>query len=176
MHHQRLSDSFTIIQYLESTYYDPGRPLYPAGTGALQGLAHHFIVTSLSDVIFPLYLVGMWDKQTHRSQVAFRFAYERRTKKKLEELEASGEKRVELWNKVRGVFDQLNGFIEKNGAGKHSKFFLGDQFSFVDVAILAFLISLHNCLGEEAERELKDTNDGRWTRLMQDAEEFMTLR
>lgn len=70
-------------------------------------------------------------------------------------------------------FDIVDGLLQKNGGGP---FALGEQVSFVDFGFGGFVFGLRLVWGEDNElwKDLATWNNGRWGRLVEKLEKYIT--
>ena len=162
--HVAISDSYPIIEYLEETYPDP--PLFPPGTRAAQASLHYYTVTKLMPLANKLTAYAKWQKQVAPSQETFREKQEKLYGKRLEDVCPAGPERVEAWTQFKQALNALDELFKKNGQGEKGRFFLGDKFTYGDLAIAAVLVSVKFSLDDEADEELKECSDGRWVELL----------
>ncbi|KAF8905402.1 hypothetical protein CPB85DRAFT_1224717 [Mucidula mucida] len=158
-----VSNSHAIAEYLD-TAYPSNPPLFPLGKLSC-GLhrafhdAFEFQIKSLWQFCLP----GQYAALNPVSQAFFKPSKEKIFGKNLEDFVPRGEEGVREWKKVMKGFDAMDKWYGEN------PFVLGEQLSFADMEIAAFVLWIRTVLGVHS-KEWKDVsawNDGRWARLVE---------
>ncbi|KAF9258305.1 hypothetical protein L218DRAFT_964567 [Marasmius fiardii PR-910] len=171
-----ISDSVKIIQYLENTYPgSPERSLIPPGTWALQ-LAFIDAIFSPS-VLAPVFQFIIPGTVPVLHGVSAEYYSEARRAnfggRALSEVEPKGDNRVLEWKKVEKGLGTIDSWIRTE-----EKFIGGQRILFVDLAVASILRWIRELWGKDS-REWKDVsswNGGRWGNLVENLEEFATVR
>ncbi|KAF9022821.1 hypothetical protein BDZ89DRAFT_1070411 [Hymenopellis radicata] len=159
-----VSDSHAIAEYLDNTYRAPEyAPLFPLGQPSY-GLhrAFHDAFEAHINSLWQFCLPGQYAALNPASQAFFKPSKENMFGKKLEDFAPRGEEGAREWEKVKAGFDAMDKWYGDN------PFVLGDQLSFADMEIAAFVLWIQTVLGVES-REWKDVstwNGGRWAQLL----------
>ncbi|KDQ17832.1 hypothetical protein BOTBODRAFT_29144 [Botryobasidium botryosum FD-172 SS1] len=136
-------DSAAIAEYIDATYPDPERSLFPNGSHALQALFYHHFNTRLYRIFITLIVPLV---PTILDPDSMDYFYKTRSAawgKPLEEVRPKGEDLDKLWESLKAEFDVLDSLlqsdeVERGGVG--GDFVMGDKFSFADCVLLAFFI------------------------------------
>ncbi|KDQ06577.1 hypothetical protein BOTBODRAFT_39481 [Botryobasidium botryosum FD-172 SS1] len=173
-------DSWAIAQYLDKTYPDEERLVFPSGSHALQALllnhlSNHSALRSLVVPLIPAIL----------DEGASEYYYESRSclfGKPLEQVRPTGEKLEAAWKDVKALLDLLDSFLEKNdvqSGGVGGDFVMGDRFSFADTVLVGFFILMSKVKSDEDGipwERVRGMNNGRWERMWKKCEEFMEIK
>ncbi|KAI0029244.1 hypothetical protein K488DRAFT_73122 [Vararia minispora EC-137] len=166
-----ISDSQTIIAYLETQY--PDTPcLFPPHTRALQAAfvqpeGADSVERRLLDAARPLFLARVLGTMTPRGREFLVDAYKRVTGAKAG-LPAAEEERKEKIAEVLRVLDEVDGWLRGGEADGPGVFFTGEAPCNADVALAATLTSLKNASGKDSDvwQAILTANGGRWARYM----------
>jgi len=178
-----IRDSTTIAQYLERTYPDPARLIFPGGSHALQALFVGHLdrimyFSSLPHIVVPLipqYIDEASWPYFHRTREAF-FG------KPLTELRPKGDALVEAWGKVKADFDVIDAALANNDVargGRGGDFFMGNQISYADIVLVGLFRYLRDIPTPEdgnSWNTIRAWHDGRWERLWKGLEDFMLIK
>jgi glutathione S-transferase len=162
-----ISDSFAIAQYLDEQYPDTPKVL-PYGTAAL---IHVFQTAFLNAAIGAVKLTMMKGAETLNPESK---EYYIRTRSKWfdvpwEQL-ALPEKKEEQWNELRVVCDTVDGWYSKST----SQFILGDTPCFADFEVAAYFKWIQYCFEKQEWEEVKSWNGGRWGKLVEATEKYLS--
>lgn len=155
-----LSDSLTIVRYLDKAYPDTPT-LLPRGTLALQkgcmagfGRAHGSMYT--------LVVRPVWRILNEPSQTYYRSMCEGFLGQKLEDVctEKSWQAAEEAWKPVAE-------WMKLNGEGLEG-FIMGDKVCYVDLQIVSILVWAKNSTGEDSEgwKRICSWSGGKWKRYL----------
>jgi glutathione S-transferase len=157
-----VSESAAIAEYLDRAY--PSTPiLFPTGTFALQ----HAFIDACSTAIRPGFgpFVNEW------------FTKAKETRLGLEPGEPNPLwlNREDNWGKVRGGFNTLNGWLEKNKSA--GMFVMGDALSFADIVLVSHIDFIKRVVGEDSKEweDLKNCHGGRWDSFVNSFEKYATV-
>ncbi|KAH7907798.1 hypothetical protein BJ138DRAFT_1013958 [Hygrophoropsis aurantiaca] len=165
-----ITDSFAIAEYLEKTY--PAKPIFPNNSnalirvfdpafGAANQAAIKLIMRRTTDILNPRskdYFIRARTKM-------FRLA-------RWEDLAPDGERRDTDWANLKKGLETVNGWYEKSDG----QWIMGNTFSYADIIVACRIFWYKNVLTDEEWRELSSWNDGRWARLVEEAEKECNLR
>ena len=160
----RIVDSKAIAEYVnrKCPHRDPARSLFPAGTEALQELAHEHATDNVTSSMFGIGMKGYWNFQTDTMKERYKPRFERI----FGDPGVLAKEIAEGWVKAKSGLEKVGRYLDKNNNGvdhQENLFFFGDNLSFVDVHIGAALVSLKICIGDqEMSRQLADCDGGRW--------------
>ncbi|KAK0489727.1 hypothetical protein EDD18DRAFT_1359326 [Armillaria luteobubalina] len=156
-----VSNSIAIAAYLDKTYPSSGPVLIPTGTKALQ-LA---FASAVSDAFAPLrpFFAHSITKKTNGPTAAYFMRVRMGGVTKVDAPE--GEERDKLWNQAKQNLGKMNKWIE----GSKGNFVMGNEPSFADTAICAFLQFMRTMLGAESEewKDIASWDDGRWGKYLE---------
>jgi len=173
-----LADSFAIAQYLDEAYPDTP-PIFPKGVKAedqlkqAQRLISH--LRSFFILSFKASTLLLSERsRAHATRARAADVYHIYGKDTLEEIELSPEDETRLWARAREGFDALDADLGPEGNGP---WYLGEELSFVDIALGAFLMYFKKAFGETSGRwqDIERWNGGRWKRFMERLEPYMTV-
>ncbi|KAF9240035.1 hypothetical protein BU15DRAFT_46116 [Melanogaster broomeanus] len=155
-----ISDSVSIIEYLEKEYPDPepSRAVIPLGTMPLLLAYEHQIVVSITSHMWPLVILDMYSKKTPRDQDNLRRRTEAAFGKRPEDVSLVGEAREELWRKVESGFD----VVARGIAYNRGQYLMGDNPCFVDFTLCGLLLMLRHLSPDEAWPRVCGWNGGLW--------------
>ncbi|KDQ17824.1 hypothetical protein BOTBODRAFT_171539 [Botryobasidium botryosum FD-172 SS1] len=176
-------DSVAIAKYLDATYPDPERPIFPNGTRALQVFFERHITkqiitySPLPILIVPL-IPSILDDLA--------LPHFRRTRDPwygvpIEEARPKGAALEEAWAKVKEEFDVLDAILEENSVergGDGGDFVLGHQISFADFTLVGLFVLLSKFQPEEDGcpwYRVKRWHGGRWERMWKKCEGLMQV-
>jgi len=175
-------DSVAITQYLDVTYPDQERPLFPGGSHALQALFSHYVSTRLMPTAGDLVISLIPAILDEAGSTYYNQTRELMLGKPLAEFRPKGAELEVAWSKVKKEFDVLDLLLRNNevrSGGVGGDLVLGNQISFADFALVSnfvFLSKLES--GEDGSpwERVKSWNDGRWDRMWKKCEEFMEVK
>ncbi|KAL0564382.1 hypothetical protein V5O48_017663 [Marasmius crinis-equi] len=153
-----ISDSLLIAQYLDETYPDTPR-VVPEGTRVLQSVFVQAVETKMY-VLLPA-LMGKYEEYAPKELIEAR-------KKQYGHIIApqlTPEQVLELWNKTKATFDELDASYGEN------EFVTGEKPVFADLALAAQLSIVRIMFGEESKewKVVSGWNKGRVGRLVEKA-------
>ncbi|KDQ11680.1 hypothetical protein BOTBODRAFT_67848 [Botryobasidium botryosum FD-172 SS1] len=176
-----IRESLAIAQYLDITYPDIERPLFPNGSHALQALfLHHVsngILPTMRDLIIPL-VPPILDEA---ALPHFRRTREAFLKKPLEEARPKGAELEEAWGKAKEQFGVLDSALQKNDVrlgGTGGNLVLGKQPSYADFILVAWFVAMSKLESSEDGNiweKVKGWHAGRWERMWKECEGFMQV-
>lgn len=164
-----LAESLAIAKYLDDAYPDTPR-IFPEGVTAEDQLkAAQSLLRSLRPVLVLSYkastLLLTERSRAHANRARAGDLYHIYGKDTLDEIELSPEDETSLWAQTKEGFDAIDA-----GLGQEEKgpWYLGEKFSFVDIALGAVFTYLKKAFGENSERwqDIEKWNGGRWKRFM----------
>jgi glutathione S-transferase len=166
-----VADSYKIAEYLDKAY--PTTPkVIPPGTEALQAMFYD----QLNQMMFPS-LVPLFPKLP-RLLNPRSAEYIDRTRSEwfgmpLEQLAPVGEAKVQEWNKLREVFNSVEGWLNKSSG----PFVMGDTVTFADIVIASFLQGLKLLFGENSEewKDIASWSGGRWVQFLKDMDKYANV-
>jgi len=177
-----IRDSAVIAQYLEATYPDMERPIFPGGSHALQALFLHQVHTR----IFPLHphLIGWLNTSildeagvSHINQKAVaKFG------KPFADLRPKGAELEEAWNDFKKELDVFDSVLQKNDVqfgGTGGDLVLGNQISFADFALVGIFVWMSKASSEDDGcpwDRVRGWHNGRWERMWDKCEAFMQVK
>ncbi|KDQ17829.1 hypothetical protein BOTBODRAFT_185266 [Botryobasidium botryosum FD-172 SS1] len=174
-------DSAEIARYLDATYPDPERTLFPSGSHALQAYFDRTLNARLLplcvSLIVPLVPSILDEKGAE---------YYNRTRaellgKPLSEVRPKGADLDKAWESFKAELDVVvaalqNNDVERGGPG--GSYLMGNKFSFVDCVMVGLFIWMNKVKPEadgNAWERIKGWHNGRWERLWKKSEEFMQV-
>jgi len=174
-------DSAAIAQYIDATYPDSERSLYPGGSHALQALFYHHFEARLYPTLITLFVPLV---PTILDEGSLEYFIRTRSKawgKPLAEVRPKGAELDKTWESLKAEFDVLDSFLQNNDVergGVGGDYVMGDKFSFADCVLLAFFVWM-NKVKPEADgngwERVKSWHNGRWERLWKKSEEFLRV-
>jgi len=145
-HNAAVSDSIEIARYLDKTYPDTTR-LFPPGSHALQVAfqsAHaDTVAQAMGLIMLPLSCALL----NPESEPYFRRTREARFGMKMEEFSPLGPKRDSHWKTLSESHGVMASWLAQNSEGP---FVMGDQISYADATVAAFLIWMRTVFGSES--------------------------
>ena len=156
-----ISDSYEIAKYLEQTYPDPERavfPAFPLNTGAQQiapamhALVEKHFYTTIYPVLRGFVMWGIWKAQTDGSRDVW-LSRVGGDVANIPRVPATGSKeRADAMKKLQDVFKGLGDVIGQNTEGI---WFMGSKPTYADFVLLATLMLLksHGEIGRASGRE-----------------------
>jgi glutathione S-transferase len=167
-----VSDSLGIALYLEKTY--PAKPIFPAGTAALQaafGAAYLGLIPRLFHLGYP----AIHAQQTPRGQEYIRRTREEIYGAKLEELAPVGSAaRAGHWGAFKAGLDTVDAWL----AHSPGPYVLGNTPSYADFHVATLIAWLEPLFGHDSQ-EWKDVttwNNGRWAKLVEALKPYTVVR
>ncbi|KAG7443827.1 uncharacterized protein BT62DRAFT_1032564 [Guyanagaster necrorhizus] len=149
-----ISDSPTIVAYLDKTYPSSGPILIPTGMMTLQ-LAFSSAVVDAFTPLWPFYALGLMTKMNEVTAVYFLKGFKK------------------LLIQVKENLGKMNKWFE----GSDGNFVIGNEPYFIDMAICAFLWFTRGVVGEESEKwkDVVSWNAGRWRRYLESFKPYEKL-
>ncbi|KAJ2935447.1 hypothetical protein H1R20_g1648, partial [Candolleomyces eurysporus] len=174
-----LAESYDIAKYLDDAYPDTPK-LFPTDKGELERL-EKFAKQEFLAIWPPSYYLTvckiMLPKFNPESQEPFSKSCAKDFlrgygKDRLEDIPLSDEEAKDGWRKVKDGFNALEEKLK--GTDGKGQWFLGNEISFADLVIGAFLISIWGVFGEGSSEweDVKTWNGGRWGRFMASLDEL----
>ncbi|KAI6031321.1 hypothetical protein BKA83DRAFT_4198617 [Pisolithus microcarpus] len=158
-----ITDSWEIAEYLEKTY--PEKSIFPNKSKGLIRAFDAALINLLQPVCkFPILRAS--EILSERSAEYYIATREAGFKEKLSEFSPEGPKRDEHWAIMERTFNTSKEWYDEEG----KKWLMGDTFSYADVITAAFLIWLKRVLHGDEWEKIAGWHDGRWARLLADAE------
>lgn len=166
-----LSDSITILEYLESTYPDPARPIFTSI--AVDKLAQAAIMDMYLPVMTRLDLRANLATVTEADRPTWMTRYlgpgtENKNIDDLEVLSKDSEEYKQLLKKGEENFGKLSGFL---GAGK--AWFGGDKPVYIDFFLLAMLSMMKDVWKKEWEEVFSKAEGGRFAQFLEAGQEYL---
>ncbi|KAK0433310.1 hypothetical protein EV421DRAFT_1997514 [Armillaria borealis] len=164
-----VSDSAAIAAYLDKTYPSSGPVLISTGTMTLQ-LAFSSAVVDTFTPFQPFFDHNITIKMNDATA-----AYYMRVKlggvSKVDTPE--GEEREKLWANAKENLGKMNKWFE----GNEGNFVMGNEPSFADTAVCAFLQFTRTMFAGESEewKDIASWNDGRWGRYLESFKPYEKL-
>jgi glutathione S-transferase len=157
-----VSDSATIMKYLDKAYPDSPRA-FPPGTRALQAAFLSAFVPKTSP-IWPVILPAIAANLGPASMEAFKKKREGQFGKTLEEMENDIKGREVNWAKFKKGMGDIDRWMKSNQDDLAGPFIMGEKPVFVDFVLGGLLAWIRNVWGEESVEwtEIKTWNDQRW--------------
>jgi len=175
-------DSLAIAKYLDVTYPDLERPLFPGGTHALQALFMHHVSTRIAPTLRPLLVPLAAAILDDAALPYFNQTREAFFGMPLAEFRPKGAKLEEAWSNVKKEFDVLDSILQKNDiqfGGNGGDLVLGDRLSFADFVLAGLFVWMTKVNSEEDGNpweRVRRWHDGRWERLWKRCEEFTQVK
>lgn len=163
-----LSDSTTIVKYLDETFPDPNVPLFPTETRVLDSIFDHylsekvvgpairFVFPAIANTLPPHCLQRFKDSRKAAFGVPFEVL-----------APSDSESRSALRKGLEEAFDGLALLLDAGGKGNHR---LNDgKVTFAEIKLAAYLWLIRATDKDEdgAWAILKERNDGRWARVLE---------
>ncbi|KDQ17833.1 hypothetical protein BOTBODRAFT_105044 [Botryobasidium botryosum FD-172 SS1] len=178
-----IRDSAAIAQYLDATYPDHERPLYPGGSHALQALFCHHFHTRIYPIL-QLLIVPLTPSILDEGSIE----YFHRTRseawgKPFAEHRPRGADLDKTWESLKEEFGVLDSLLQKNEVGRGGvggDYVMGDKFSFADCVLVACFVWIDKIMAKQDVEEngwerIKGWHNGRWERLWEKSEEYMQV-
>ncbi|KAH7920844.1 hypothetical protein BV22DRAFT_1179819 [Leucogyrophana mollusca] len=158
-----LSDSTPIIEYLETTYPDPdpSRAIIPPGTRALIAASEHHIATSITPLLYPLIIMGIYSKKGPRDQLHLRRRTEAAFGKAIDEVQSTGQDREILLKKLEGAFGLFAESLMKGGGD----YIVGGSPCLVDFTLCGLLLMFYHASPDIWER-VASWRGGLWAKYL----------
>ncbi|EJD07676.1 uncharacterized protein FOMMEDRAFT_150218 [Fomitiporia mediterranea MF3/22] len=164
-----ITDSTAIAEYLDATYPDTPA-LFPPGTKAAVAALEHVFMKKIDTILFAMLfdVLGILNPPSETYWREIRFG------STVEEFVPPGPKRDVIWKQFQEEMDELAGFHDRNGEGKH--FFFGDKFSYADAIVVGFLAWIKVVSGAESDawKAVMTWNNGRWGKLVESTKTLHT--
>jgi len=173
-----VADSFEIVKYLDVAYPETKRVI-PEGKEEEQYEKAQELCAHLRTFLVLLFkaILGIVNERNreHSNKARAGDLYHLYGKDTLDEIEVSVAEKERLWGIAKESFDKLDAALGKEG--KKGPWYLGEDLSFVDLAIGAFLICFVKAFGEDSDewRDISSWNNGRWARFVQNLQPFMSV-
>ncbi|PPQ70315.1 hypothetical protein CVT24_013010 [Panaeolus cyanescens] len=170
----KISDSYSILQYLETTY--PDRPtLFPDNTKGLHLAFQSGIKHTGIGALWPFILPAVCKILNPPSQQYFHRTRSEWYGKPLETIVPEGEERTKEWAKFKASLDILSewyGHTDEAGP-----FLMGQKLGWGDV-VVASLIMWMKVPWENSDewREISSSNGGRWAKLLDSMEPYAGVK
>lgn len=176
-----IRDSVEIARYLDIKYPDIERPLFPAGSHALQALFIHCVqslIPSFRDLFIPLAPAILNEEALpyyHRTRAAI-------LGKPVDEAQLKGVALEEAWKKLEQEFGVLDSCLRANDpnlGGVGGDLVLGNQVSFADFVLVGFFAWMNRI--PEAEGgfpwdRVRLWHGGRWERMWKRCEDYLEVK
>jgi len=169
-HNAVVSDSIEIARYLDKTYPDT-IPLFPRGSQALQAAFQSAHESTVAQAMYLIMLPLSCAQLNPASEAYFRRTREAIFGMKMEEFSPLGPTRDLHWKTLSAGHQVMAGWLAKNEQGP---FVMGDQISYADATIAAYLIWMRTVFGSESA-EWKDVltwQDGKWAAYLEEFKRF----
>ncbi|KAJ3560830.1 hypothetical protein NP233_g10577 [Leucocoprinus birnbaumii] len=166
-----IPDSFEIALYLDKQYPNTPRAI-PEGMEGLQKAFEEQFMDLLQPTIWVLIVSKV---PAFLNPSSAKYFYDTRSAflgKPLEQLAVDPEERKQLWAKIKGSFDKLDGYYAKTDSA--GPFFMGQTVSFADFTVAGMLRAVKICLGSDSEewKAIEEWNGGRWKALIDSLEPY----
>jgi len=176
-------DSAAIGQYLDVTYPDPERLLFPGGSHALQALFVHHISANIIP-LFRSIMIPVTPSILDKNSLPYYYrTREAALGKPLAEAQLKGVELEDEWNKVKEQFGVLDSFLRNNDTqlgGVGGDLVLGNQYSFADFVLAGLFVWMSKFTELETGRSpwdrVRGWHDGKWERLWVKCEEFTQIK
>ncbi|KDQ11685.1 hypothetical protein BOTBODRAFT_113976 [Botryobasidium botryosum FD-172 SS1] len=175
-------DSTAIAEYLETTYPDPERSLFPGGTHALQALFSNYVSTRLTPPIGSLVVALIPAILDEAGSTYYNETRKARLGNSLAELRPKGAELEAAWSEAKKEFDVLDSLLRSNqveSGGVGGDLVLGNQFSYADFVLVSNFVFLSKLQSDEDGNpweRIRAWNDGRWDRMWKRCEELMQVK
>ncbi|KDQ17831.1 hypothetical protein BOTBODRAFT_171545 [Botryobasidium botryosum FD-172 SS1] len=176
-----IRDSAEIARYLDITYPDPERALFPRGSHALQAYFDRNLNASLLSpcvsLIIPL-VPSILDERDKEYFVRTRTEIFGRP---LSEIRPQGADLDKAWELFKAELDVVDAALQRNDpkhGGPGGDYVMGDKFSFADCVVVGLFIWINKVKPEadgNAWERIRGWHNGRWERLWKKSEEFMQV-
>jgi len=174
-------DSAEIARYLDITYPDPERALFPDGSCALQTYFDRSLnarlLSSCVFLIVPL-VPSVLDEKDKEYFVRTRTEILGRP---LSEVRPQGADLDKAWESFKAELDFVDAALQNNDAergGPGGDYVMGDKFTFAHCVVVGLFIWMNKVKPEadgNAWERVKGWHNGRWERLWKRSEEFMQV-
>lgn len=167
-----IADSQTIVAYLESEYPDTAA-LFPPHTKALQKSFVDATFLKLVLILFPLLCRQLYEHCTpESSREYFKSSRSAYFNKDWENLQAKGDKRLELINEFLAVLKEIYDCVQENDAT--GVFLTSPAISNADINTAAALLWAKRVGGADSDiwQAIVTANDGFWLRFMEAIEPY----
>jgi glutathione S-transferase len=164
--HHILSNANNIAECLEASY--PARPIFPEGSRALQTFFVHHIQEVLAKPLLPIMVPISYDRLPERTQTHFHGM------PTASHALLPGPQRECAWQLVKEQFDFLSVILDKNvGDGDG----IVTHFPYPDFKLCSVLLWIEQMVPQDgwAPIMIRNRNGGRWVRLRQRCQDYMTV-
>ncbi|KAJ6574385.1 hypothetical protein B0H19DRAFT_934902 [Mycena capillaripes] len=169
-----LSNANSIAEYLEASY--PARPIFPEGSRALQTLFVHYIQEVLAKPLLPIMVPISYDRLPESTQTHFHGASHSRIPiSTASHALPPGPQREHAWQLVKEQFDFLSVILDKNVGDGDGIVTQGHHISYADFALCSVLLWIEQMAPQDGWARIRDWNGGRWARLRQRCQNYMTV-
>ncbi|KAJ6502832.1 hypothetical protein C8R47DRAFT_1106910 [Mycena vitilis] len=169
---QILANTNNIAEYLEAAY--PTRPVFPAGTRALQTLFVHYIQEVFVKPLLPIMVPLSHQSLPERSQSHFRgYPGAGLGSPQSFQMLAPGPQREQAWLAVKEQFDFLSVILDKNVGDGDGIVACGHELSYADFALCSVLLWIQRMAGQDGWGRIREWNGGRWVRLWDRCKRYM---
>lgn len=169
-----VADSAAIVRYLDKTYPETPRLIYPE-TDALQRV-FDFAFEGLIVPKLGVFMIPLSNSQLNPSSEAyFRRTREAKSGKKLEEWSPAGsELQREHWAALEAALGKLAGFYASGQDGQETVFVMGDRVSYADFIVAGWLVWARRVLGPTSAewKTIASWHDGKWEKLLKAIERY----
>ncbi|KAF5341388.1 hypothetical protein D9758_012299 [Tetrapyrgos nigripes] len=178
-----ISSANSISEYLEIAY--PSRPIFPAGSRALQTLFVHYIQEVFAKPLLPILVPLSHQQLSQRSQTHFRghpslsegYTQAPRYPYHSNQPLPPGPRRDQAWLIAKEQFDFLDIILQKNAGGRDeledSVVAMGHELTYADFALCAVLMWIRQIAPSDGWERVRHWNEGRWERLWERCKQYM---
>ncbi|KAI0334079.1 hypothetical protein GY45DRAFT_1296000 [Cubamyces sp. BRFM 1775] len=160
-----IADSANIARYLDKTYPDTPRVI-PEGSDAVQEATVYAVNTAIASIMRIVMPVAH-QLLNDASKAHFKQHREMILGGNMEEWSPLGSSvRAEQFKQLEKGFGQVAQWLD--AGGKQRKYFMGDDITFVDIALAARLLWMKRVLGDDSDewKSVENWHGGRWARLV----------
>lgn len=160
-----LSDSFTIVEYLNKEFPDPTNLLLPSETRVFQKIFSKYLADNILRAAVPFVVPGFVAVQRKEKQAWFIETRKKTLGATLEDVIPVDEANIALaWKKFEAAFDDLAAHLDKGGEGNYR---VTGNVSYAEFELVSLLNLIKRLTFEEGwKKRLETRNDGRWAKLM----------
>ncbi|KAF7291696.1 GST N-terminal domain-containing protein [Mycena chlorophos] len=166
-----ISDSPIIAAYLDKTYPDPERALFPPNTHTLQK-AFRSAYDEITGPMAPFVIPRIADILRAPSEVYFVETRSKSFGKPLREVFPTGEEYTEKWEKTKNAFGKIDAWYCAEESG--GPFVMGKKPTFADFVIGGEMQWTRVAFGEDSKewKEWASWHGGRWAKLIEDLKPY----
>lgn len=197
---RRISDSLKIMEYLDVTYLDSDKPIFPSIHDGVGFTSIHVLASSkFGDALYPslrpLIMEKVYEVQTEKSKEPWRTRHETLYKRTLAELgagPAGSDSREKAWAEAEKMFEDVGKSMDVHEHDDNQRFtalgpvigrlvrayqghrwLMGDKPTYADFVLVSFLGMVKLVDPEDGWVRISSWSGGRWGRNVAEMEKLL---